>query len=649
MNTQPSYPAADPIPTIQQAIQSGDLASAETLCLQYLELDPENPDLLFLLGMIAQRTGNQELAVGLFEQAIAARPAAVFHFNLGISLRALGDRKAAEGSFRQTLTQNPNFAPAYQQLGQLLYDQGQIDEAQAAFQTAVDLGLLDLSLLFDLAVCLREQNRTEEAITLFREIYHQDPNHLSALLHSHLTLPIIYEHEADIHRWRERYTQGLNDICQIFESVSTDIDLRQKQKAISRFAPFYLNYQCQNDRDLQIKYGALVSDITQQLYPQRTSLAIDHTSRIRIGFLSASLFKHSVGRSSLSWVEGLDHEQFEIYCYHVGRLQDEVTERYRQSSDHFYHFPEEITATAQQVIEDDLQLLVFLDIGMFPLMTQIGSLRLAPIQCVRWGHPITTGLPTIDYYISSEAMEPENGQEHYSEQLVLLPGLGKALLDPPDPSTTQPDRAEFSLPADRILYLASQSLIKYLPQYDDIFPQLIARIPEARIVFMARASSQRVVDQFQERLKRAFARYGLEGAEHCLMIPKLGYRQYVRLNLCCDVFLDSLGWSGDNTVLDAVACGLPVVTQPGHLMRSRHAAGILNYLGVTETITESIPAYLDMAVRLGQDGDYRAQISEQIKQCHQQLQGDEHHIRFLDSFYQQVVQDYLDRDTVTHY
>ncbi len=639
MDPQQPDSAAAPLTKIQQTIQSGDLASAEALCLQHLEPDPENPDLLFLLGIIAQRTGNPELAIGLLEQAIAARPStAVFHFNLGLSFRALEDREAAAASFRQTLTHNPNFAPAYQQLGQLLYDQGEIDEAQVAFQTAVDLGLSDLSLLFDLATCLREQNRTEEAIALFREVYRQDPNHLGALLHAHLTLPLLYEKEADISYWRERYSQGLNDLIKIFRSA--DIDLRYKQKAISRFAPFYLNYQCQNDRDLQIKYGALVSDITQQLYPQRSSLATDQDSRIRVGFLSASLFKHSVGRSSLSWVEGLDHERFEIYCYHIGRLQDEMTERYRHSSHHFYHFPEQITATAQQVIEDDLHLLVFLDIGMFPLMTQIGSLRLAPIQCIRWGHPTTTGLPTIDYYISSDVMEPENGQDHYSEQLVLLPGLGKALLDPPNPNTTRPDRAEFSLPMNKVLYLSPQSLIKYLPQYDDIFPQLITRISDAQIVFMARASSQRVVEQFQERLKRAFARHDLDWSKHCLMIPRLGYRQYVRLNLCCDIFLDSLGWSGDNTVLDAVACGLPVVTQPGDLMRGRHAAGILKFLGVTELIAESIPAYLDLAVRLGQDPEYRAQISTQIKQAHQQLQADDRHVVFLQTFYRKVVRDH---------
>ena len=61
---------------------------------------------------------------------------------------------------------------------------------------------------------------------------------------------------------------------------------------------------------------------------------------------------------------------------------------------------------------------------MVPKIQILSSLRLAHIQCSTWGHPITSGFKNIDYYFSSELMENQNSQKHYSEKLITLPGLG---------------------------------------------------------------------------------------------------------------------------------------------------------------------------------------------------------------------------------
>src|SRR4029077_2902951 len=95
---------------------------------------------------------------------------------------------------------------------------------------------------------------------------------------------------------------------------------------------------------------------------------------------------------------------------------DWMTNEAQSVSDKLYHLAgDNLEAVCRAILADNLHVLMFLDIGMLPLMTQLAALRLAPVQCSTWGHPVTSGLPTVDYFLSSHLMEPEDGQAHYTE------------------------------------------------------------------------------------------------------------------------------------------------------------------------------------------------------------------------------------------
>src|SRR5712691_10277764 len=88
-------------------------------------------------------------------------------------------------------------------------------------------------------------------------------------------------------------------------------------------------------------------------------------------------------------------------------------------------------AWARAILADRLDVLIHLDIGMPPADIRLAGLRLAPVQCVTWGHPTTTGLPTVDYFLSSALMELAEGTQHYTEKMVPLPGLSIWYDEPP--------------------------------------------------------------------------------------------------------------------------------------------------------------------------------------------------------------------------
>ncbi|HAN46608.1 MAG TPA: hypothetical protein DCQ32_08665, partial [Cyanobacteria bacterium UBA8156] len=279
---------------------------------------------------------------------------------------------------------------------------------------------------------------------------------------------------------------------------------------------------------------------------------------------------------------------------------------------------------AQQVRGDRLHVLIFPELGMDPPTLRLAALRLAPVQAMAWGQPVTSGLPTVDYFLSSAAMEPADGDTHYTETLVRLPHIGVCY---PYPALTAPThtRADFGLRENAVVYLSSQAPYKYLPQHDELYAAIAQQVPQAQIVFLRGGIPP-------TRLAKAFAAVGLDHRTHCLVLPVLPGAAYFDLLRCCDVYLDTPVWSGGNTSLDAAACGLPMVTWPGALMRGRHTYGILQCLGILDTVACSQEEYVAIAARLGQDAPWRQAIAAQTLAGCAQLFGDRECVQALMEF-----------------
>ena len=239
----------------------------------------------------------------------------------------------------------------------------------------------------------------------------------------------------------------------------------------------------------------------------------------------------------------------------------------------------------------------------------LAALRLAPVQCAAWGHPTTTGHPTIDYYLSAAAMESADAASHYSERLVLLPGIGTQYAPPAIPADA--DRARFALPEGKVLLLCPQSLFKVHPDNDSLLASVLAATRNTMLVLFE-GRHPALTDRFMRRLQAAFAAQGVAIRERAIVLPGLAHPDYLRVNRLCDAMLDTLHWSGGNTSLDALACGLPIVTLPGALMRGRQTAGMLDVIGVPDLIAADRDDYLRIACRLADD----AAVAQRTARAH---------------------------------
>jgi predicted O-linked N-acetylglucosamine transferase (SPINDLY family) len=348
--------------------------------------------------------------------------------------------------------------------------------------------------------------------------------------------------------------------------------------------------------------------------------------------VSGFYFLHSNWKIPIKgWVENLDRREFQLFGYYTGRKIDAHTKIARGS---FFRFVEALPSMEQwcdRISRDRLHVLIFPEIGMDVTTVRLAALRLAPIQCTSWGHPDTSGLPTIDYYLSSDLMEPADAEDHYTEKLIRLPNLS-IHYEPPAVDPAPADRAYFGLREGTVLFLCTQSLFKYLPQFDEVFPRIALEAGPCQFAFLNYVKSPQLGERFARRLESAFARFGLRSADYVKLLPHLDPPNYRALNELADVFLDSIGWSGCNSTLEALACDLPIVTMPGRLMRGRHTHAILKMMGLGETEARDLDEYVAIAERLGTDAEWRKHLSEKISRRKQLTYRDTACVRGLEEF-----------------
>ncbi|MEH1988740.1 tetratricopeptide repeat protein [Nostoc sp.] len=621
--------------------EAGDFKIAELYYRQAIALQPDLVSSHTNLGEVLQNQGRFNDAIDSYQQALKIKPDYhhAYH-NLGYLFQGKGRFAEAIEAYEKALSIQPDLATTYNNLGNILRQQNRFDVAIETFQKAIKIRS-DIDYIYcNLGIAFIDINNTEAAVQAFEQAVKVTPNYDMAKFGACICqLPVIYSSIDEIAFRRNQYQQYLQNLAKYYEL--TDREERAKaSEAVGAFQPFYLTYQGLNDRDLQRTYGEMIFQIMSSCYPQDSQPLVlpdlDKNQKVRIGIVSGFLSSHSNWKIPIKgWVENIDRSEFELFGYYTGGKTDNSTVSAAKAFDKLVQGVHSVEQWCEIITQDKLHILIFPEFGMDSMTLKLGCLRLAPIQMTSWGHPETSGLPTIDYYLSSELMEPENAQEHYTEKLVILPNLSIYYI----PLSIQPEeikKPDIGLKEDDIFFWCCQSLYKYLPNHDDVFPLIAKELGDAKFVFI-KNSSKETTEVFRQRLNHAFAALGLDYQNHCLFLSELNNRKFAGTTALADVFLDSIGWSGCNSTLESIAHNIPVVTLPGELMRGRHSLAILQMMGIEETIASNKSEYVQIAIRLGKDAKYRQYISQQVAENKHKLYGDLKPVRALEDFILQLV------------
>jgi protein O-GlcNAc transferase len=625
--------------------RAGRLAEAERLYRQICAADPTHAESLHRLGVVAHQLGRAD-APDVLARAVALRPdVAEAHNDLGVVLGARGRFAEAAASFERAVALRPDYADAHNNLAAALRRLDKTAEAVPHYERVaallpnafgahnnlanalMELGRLDaalahydraLALAPDFApahhnrgVALRGQSRFAEAAASFEQALAIKPDFIAAKFAACMArLPIIYTDEAEIAQRRADYEAGLRALRDDVERAARPGDLADM---VGAHQPFYLAYQGGNDRDLQAVYGEMICRIMAARYgPARLPAPPATDEPVRVGIVSGFFRHHSNWKIPISgWLGQLDRRRFRLFGYHTEGEVDAETEAAAGQCERFVQGPLPAEGWRRAILDDAPHVLIYPEVGMDRVGAQLAAQRLAPVQCVSWGHPDTSGFPTLDFFLGSDLMEPPDAQEHYTERLVRLPNLS-VYYEPPDRSPVSLARSDLGLRLGATVYWCSQAVYKYLPQFDQVFPRIAREAGDCQFTFIRFPGAAHVTELFRGRLERAFAAFDLNAAAHCVFMPRLDPHQYAAAASCCDIGLDSIGWSGCNSTLECLLDDLPIVTMPGALMRGRHTAAILTMMGVADTVTGTLDEYVATAVRLARDAPWRAALRTKI-------------------------------------
>ncbi|MFT3789075.1 MAG: hypothetical protein QM770_23355 [Tepidisphaeraceae bacterium] len=436
----------------------------------------------------------------------------------------------------------------------------------------------------------------DEAEKAYRWVIANDPRGaMTAKIMLASLAPVIYKSIDEMHTWRAK-TQA--ELQKLVES-GQKLDLT-REWAPHNFFSAYHGYDDRPEQELRAKLYQAPRDVPE--------LTIKHRSdgRIRLGLCSAYFKEHTIGKLNIGLAKYLDRKRFHVTVISTAPNKDAVAAQYRSLADAYVETPNTPLEARRAMAQLDLDALYYADIGMNPMTFSHGFSRLARLQCVTWGHPLTTGIPTIDHFISSVHLDSNEGQRYYTENLVRLPDIAVAYEPPPRPAK-QLTRAQLGLPDDATIYGCLQSLYKIHPQFDPMLGDILRRDPKGIVLFLSG-----MFPHWEQTLRDRFARTIPDVASRIRFAPRQDRDGFLALNVLCDLMLDPLHFGGGNTSWEALSLHVPIVTLPSAFLRGRITYAQYQAMGYIDLCAKDEVDYVNIAVRVGTDRDYREQAKRTI-------------------------------------
>jgi predicted O-linked N-acetylglucosamine transferase (SPINDLY family) len=400
-----------------------------------------------------------------------------------------------------------------------------------------------------------------------------------------------------------------NNLIEIIDKVKFKTDL--KNIIWFKVGNFELSYQGIPSSDIFKLKCKLIRKICPDL-----NFKIDtnfKNPKIKVWFHASQLNRqHSVYKDRHQVIKGLSEDpRFDVHFSTFDKLDDSV--KYTFGNAKHIILTRNLEDIRNKLSKEKIDIMVYCEIGMDATSYFMACMKLAKIQCNTWGHSDTSGIDTVDYYFSSKLYELpyEKSQTHYSEKLILQNSLCTSYVNPASRHNLSlfKSRSHFGLTKDCVVYFCAQSLFKLNPVYDEYIIDILKNVKNAVLILMEGDNKNTIIERFD-----------YAGIGHKIkFVPGMQHFGYMNLINISDVFLDVYPFGGCNSSFEAFSLGKVVVTQPSEMINGRFTTGFYKKMGLNEMICHNKKDYINFAIRLGNDVNFRKKNEEKIKTKASQL------------------------------
>ena len=587
--------------------QANNFEKANGIINEVIDNSDITPSMLADFGVIKRAVGELIDARKYLSKAVEATPEnANFLYNLALVCADLNEIGDAEKYYEMALIINPDMPAALNNLGNIKKATHNILDARRCYEEAIKYQPEYFQAHKNLADLMESSGFDKIAISCFTRAIHikDEPG---SIIRKALTLPLIFDSNEEILDSRER--------------LEIELDRLKNDEKLSLEDPvnevggtnFSLAYQGLDDLSLQKEIASLYQKICPSL--EFSAPHVDdwmpglEGGAPRVGFVSSFFHEHTITKLNINLINGLPKSRIEVVIFSFSNVNDLWSEKVRESRHKFVSLPKNLVLARKQISEEMLDILYFTDIGMEPLTYFLAFSRLAPIQCVTWGHPVTTGIPNMDYFISSSLAETKNAESNYSEKLISIDGMLNCVARPNQYLNVPRIRK-----SQEIKIVCPQSLFKFHPDIDPLIGGILRAVPNAEVHIIDGLNPYWSI-LLKERLLKTL----LDVSDRVKVLPRMDTVGYSKLMLSADLILDTPHFSGGLTTLEAFAAAAPVVTIPGKFMRGRVTLAMYRQMGILDCVVNDAEEYIDVAARLCLDQDFQEIISTKIRDGHNRI------------------------------
>lgn len=654
---------------LQKAIQyhkSGQFQKAEYQYKRILKTDPNQPDALHLLGVMAYQTGNLDEAVHLIKKAIQNNPKNPFYYNaLGAVFNAQGRHAEALSSYRSALQLDPDYVDAFYNMGNSLQKQGKLDQAVSSYQRALEIDSNHVDAWYNMGNALKNQGKPEQAIESYQQVIERNPGHSNAYNNIGHAFKILgkldiaitcYQkalesnpHNAEavvnmgsafqdlgqLEAARDSYSKALQsntqyaapyaglayimlslgeltEITKLKETICTKLDLfleRDPSRWLDEL--IYLSPLLSLDEKIRNRLTDKM-DQTLPAFSTRPHFSFpDSDKKIKIGYVSPDFGDHPISHVLKGVFSEHDRSHFEIFAYSLNDRSNETSDYYRKISSSCDCFIDLSRLSdddaANRIAADGISVLVDLAGYMKNARLEIFARRPAPVQIYWLGHGGGLGLSSIDYVIADYIVIPPGEEVLYKEKIIRMPEVYHPA-DTPAISDAPVHRSDFGLDENTTVFCVFNNPQKINTEVFDTWIRILHQVPGSLLWLSNPGQSRGLVQNLQnEAQKRGMDPNRLVFAAR---LPEKS-DHFARHRLA-DLFLDTFSYNASTTAIDALWAGLPIVTRPGKSFYSRICASLLTNVGLADLICRTTQEYEDRAISLANDKASLSKLKERL-------------------------------------
>lgn len=573
--------------------KQGDLAGALREIQAALKLRPDYPEGYFNLAAIYFEQDRLQEAIGAWRHAAILRPTYwQAYVSLSNALRRMGRIKEAVAAAQQAINIKPDDAEPFQAMATALAAAHQHDAARKAYERALQINPKSVVAHNNYANLLADMDRPAEAAQHFEAALAIDPRRVE-----------VMNNLANVLKAQGRIDEAITKFREV-------IARQPKLWNVHSNLLLTLNSHPSADNGLHGEHAAWAVQHVANIAPWHPTFAnAKEPRKLRIGYVSADMRKHSVSYFLEPILTHHDREQFEIYAYSNTDKQDSTTKRLAALCNQFRPiFGHTHESVAGQIRTDGVDILIDLNGHTANHRLLSFARKPAPVQATYLGYPNTTGLSTMDYRITDAVADPPGMTEsHHSEQLIRLPGC---FLCYGGPGIDVPLTDVLTVDEENIVFGTFNNFAKVTDEMLALWCQILDTVDGSTLIVKAETlGDPKTRGDVCERINDL----GGDASRITLMGREPRTDKHLEMYNRVDIGLDTFPYHGTTTTCEALWMGVPVITMVGKAHVSRVGGTILTHAGLPELIANDPDEYVQIAADLAGDVDRLREIKANLR------------------------------------